>query len=269
MSPFTLRLRLARSPGTRRSLGGGGWRRSGDIYVLFLSNFVSPGQSRSRPTIWDFEAERRWAPRALMVITCPQACGGRAVEASSCALRDLRGTRTAWVTSTLILNTMQLAEQLFFLSLFFSELDTLSFFLAGFLNSFLEHLRFQPDFSSSSSFFFWQSKVIQMNPCQWKSRCIFSHFHRDGVTAALRLYFALIAQWILVFYLMATYIFLFLFDIFGLFFLHDVLSPHFSLVFLMISFLCSVYLICPTPVCLTWFFFCLMMVPEKQFNRRF
>lgn len=128
MSPFTLRLRLARSPGTRRSLGGGGWRRSGDIYVLFLSNFVSPGQSRSRPTIWDFEAERRWAPRALMVITCPQACGGRAVEASSCALRDLRGTRTAWVTSTLILNTMQLAEQMFFLSLFFSELDTLSFF---------------------------------------------------------------------------------------------------------------------------------------------
>lgn len=97
---------------------------------------MSPGQSRSRPTIWDFEAERRRAPRALMVITCPQACGGRAVEASSCALRDLRGTRTAWVTSTLILNTMQLAEQLFFLFLFFSELDTLSFFFSRFSQQF-------------------------------------------------------------------------------------------------------------------------------------
>lgn len=91
------------------------WEGRGDIYVLFLSNFVSPGQSRSRLTIWDFKAERRWAPEALMVITCPRACGAGAVEASSCTMRDLRGTQTTWVTSTLILNTRQLVGQLLFL----------------------------------------------------------------------------------------------------------------------------------------------------------
>lgn len=71
-----------------------------------------------------YEAERRWAPRALMVM-CPQACG-EAVEAFR--LRDLRGTQTLQVTSTLILNMMHTLASCCCFSLSPAELDILTFF---------------------------------------------------------------------------------------------------------------------------------------------
>lgn len=74
------------------------------------------------PNDLGYEAERRWAPRALMVM-CPRACG-EAVEAL-CRFRDLRGTQTLQVTSTLILNMMHTLASWGF---FFSDILTFFFF---------------------------------------------------------------------------------------------------------------------------------------------
>lgn len=81
----------------------------------FCQIFAVSGAEFGLPNDLGYEAERRWAPRALMVM-CPRA-RGEAVEAL-CRLRDLRGTQTQTqtlqVTSTLILNMMHTLASWFF-----------------------------------------------------------------------------------------------------------------------------------------------------------
>lgn len=191
MSPFTPRLRLARSPGTRRSLGGGGgWGRGrGGIYVLFLSNFVSPGQSRSRPSVWDFEAERREAPQALMVIRCPQACRG--VE-----LHTARPTRNSDCPANFHIDLKYAATccpvVVAFLCLVFQN-KTLSPFSSQFFLSIsggFSLISSDDDFSGCS-FSSSPDKGMQMNSCQRKWKDVLGGFHPDGESLldTLDLYF--------------------------------------------------------------------------------
>lgn len=133
MSPFTLCLHLTSSPGIHWSFKKK--KKKVEISMFcFCQIFGVSGAEFGLPNDLGYEAERRWAPRALMVM-CPRACG-EAVEAL-CRLRDLRGTQTLQVTSTLILNMMHTLASCFFLCCRIRHFNL----FCRFLNSLLEHLR--------------------------------------------------------------------------------------------------------------------------------